>query len=61
MHNLCWFYTYYHSHALPEKPFKMSMMPTFGTDEGLSILNVPFVLRTPSSGGKNVPAEPRLA
>ena len=50
--HLCWFSTYYHSHALSEKPFKISRMPTFGTDEGLSILYLPFVPRTPSSGGK---------
>ena len=50
--NLCWFSTYYLSYALAERPFGMSRMPTFGTDEGLSILYLPFVLSTPSSGGK---------
>ena len=59
--HLCWSSTYYHSHALPVKPFNMLRMPTFGTDEGLSILNLPSVLSTPSSGAKNISAEPRLA
>ena len=48
----CWSSTYYHSHTLPEKPFKMSRTPTFSTAEGLSILYLPFVLKIPFSGGK---------
>ena len=59
--HLCRSSTSYHSHALPEKPFEMSRMPTFGTDESLSILYLPFVLSALSSGGKNISAEPRLA
>ena len=35
--HLCWFSTYCHLHILTEKPFKMSTMPRFGTDECLSI------------------------
>ena len=35
--HLCWFSTYSHLHVLTEKPYKMSTMPTFGTDVCSSI------------------------